>query len=183
MRLVCCSAAVLQVQELLADLHAAYLSSQEYFLGNIVTTRQGSAAGEPYWVSPPLLPRKRRSISVVSHISCVCLHWLAVGLPTCLTPALLSHLQADHLCARFPASRSFTSCAMSPASSSSPALICCVSCKQIIDGQQRLTTLVMLLGYLRAWAAEQEGLGSLAERVERMLHIPADPLNPAARAR
>jgi hypothetical protein len=54
---------------------------------------------------------------------------------------------------------------------------------QIIDGQQRLTTLVMLLGYLRAWAAEQQGLGSLAERVERMLHIPADPLNPAAKAR
>uniref|UniRef100_A0A383VA23 GmrSD restriction endonucleases N-terminal domain-containing protein n=1 Tax=Tetradesmus obliquus TaxID=3088 RepID=A0A383VA23_TETOB len=91
-----------QVQELLADLHAAYLSGQEYFLGNIVTTRQGSAAGEPYW---------------------------------------------------------------------------------IIDGQQRLTTLVMLLGYLRAWAAEQQDLGSLAERVERMLHIPADPLNPAAKAR
>jgi hypothetical protein len=41
----------------------------------------------------------------------------------------------------------------------------------------------MLLGYLRAWAAEQQGLGSLAERVERMLHIPADPLNPAAKAR
>lgn len=58
-----------------------------------------------------------------------------------------------------------------------------VSCKQIIDGQQRLTTLVMLLGYLRAWAAEQQDLGSLAERVERMLHIPADPLNPAAKAR
>ncbi|WIA30905.1 hypothetical protein OEZ86_000957 [Tetradesmus obliquus] len=91
-----------QVQELLADLHAAYLSGQEYFLGNIVTTRQGSAAGEPYW---------------------------------------------------------------------------------IIDGQQRLTTLVMLLGYLRAWAAEHQDLGSLAERVERMLHIPADPLNPAAKAR
>jgi hypothetical protein len=27
------------------------------------------------------------------------------------------------------------------------------------------------------------GVGSLAERVERMLHIPADPLNPAAKAR
>jgi hypothetical protein len=40
----------LQVQELLADLHSAYLSGQEYFLGNIVTTRQGGAAGEPYWV-------------------------------------------------------------------------------------------------------------------------------------
>jgi hypothetical protein len=43
------------VQELLADLHAAYLSGQEYFLGNVVTTRQGSAAGEPYWVSQLLL--------------------------------------------------------------------------------------------------------------------------------
>lgn len=60
-------------------------------------------------------------------------------------------------------------------------LFCCVL--QIIDGQQRLTTLVMLLGYLRAWAAAQPGMASLAERVEHMLHIPADPLNPAASAR
>lgn len=54
---------------------------------------------------------------------------------------------------------------------------------QVIDGQQRLTTLVMLLSYLRAWSATQPGLESLAERVHRMLFIPADPLNPAAKAR
>lgn len=53
----------------------------------------------------------------------------------------------------------------------------------MIDGQQRLTTLVMLLGYLRAWAASQPGLASLEERVTRMLHIPADPLNPSSRER
>lgn len=54
---------------------------------------------------------------------------------------------------------------------------------QVIDGQQRLTTLVMLLGYLRAWASSQSSMRSLAERVEHMLHIPADPLNPQAKAR
>jgi hypothetical protein len=54
---------------------------------------------------------------------------------------------------------------------------------QVIDGQQRLTTLVMLLSYLRAWSATQPGLGSLAERVHRMLFIPADPLNPASSSR
>jgi hypothetical protein len=41
----------------------------------------------------------------------------------------------------------------------------------------------MLLSYLRAWSATQPGLESLAERVHRMLYIPADPLNPAATAR
>eukprot|EP00879_Flechtneria_rotunda_P021834 GHRR01023023.1.p1 GENE.GHRR01023023.1~~GHRR01023023.1.p1 ORF type:complete len:473 (+),score=182.12 GHRR01023023.1:1498-2916(+) len=41
----------------------------------------------------------------------------------------------------------------------------------------------MLLGYLRAWASSQPGLSSLAERVEHMLHIQADPLNPQAQAR
>lgn len=54
---------------------------------------------------------------------------------------------------------------------------------QVIDGQQRLTTLVMLLSYLRAWSATQPGLESLAERVHRMLLIPADPLNPTSKAR
>lgn len=54
---------------------------------------------------------------------------------------------------------------------------------QVIDGQQRLTTLVMLLSYLRAWSETQPGLDSLAERVQRMLLIPADPLNPASKSR
>jgi len=54
---------------------------------------------------------------------------------------------------------------------------------QVIDGQQRLTTLVMLLSYLRAWSETQPGLDSLAERVQRMLFIPADPLNPASKSR
>ncbi|KAF8068268.1 hypothetical protein HT031_001955 [Scenedesmus sp. PABB004] len=91
-----------QVHELLSDLHAAYVSGQEHFLGAVVTTRQGDAPGEPYWV---------------------------------------------------------------------------------IDGQQRLTTLVMLLGYLRAWASSTPGMGKLAERVGEMLHIPADPLNAASTPR
>lgn len=40
----------LQVQELLSDLQQAFASGQEHFLGAIVTTRSGEAAGEPYWV-------------------------------------------------------------------------------------------------------------------------------------
>eukprot|EP00775_Hariotina_reticulata_P010010 gene10010-10164_t len=91
-----------QVHELLSDLHQAYTSGTEHFLGAIVTTRQGGAPGAPYWV---------------------------------------------------------------------------------IDGQQRLTTLVMLLGYLRAWAASQPGLDTLVDRAQRMLFIPADPLNPESEAR
>lgn len=41
---------LLQVQELLSDLQQAFASGQEHFLGAIVTTRRGEAAGEPYWV-------------------------------------------------------------------------------------------------------------------------------------
>lgn len=41
----------LQVQELLSDLQQAFAGGQEHFLGALVTTRRGEAAGEPYWVS------------------------------------------------------------------------------------------------------------------------------------
>jgi hypothetical protein len=40
-----------QVQELLSDLQQAFAANQEHFLGAVVTTRSGEAAGEPYWVS------------------------------------------------------------------------------------------------------------------------------------
>jgi len=73
----------------------------------------------------------------------------------------------------------------------------------VIDGQQRLTTLVILLAYLRDWAhrrstaAAAEGGGgggggggedpaaaaALAARLRRMLHIDADPLDPRSRPR
>lgn len=43
----------LQVQELLSDLQQAFAAGQEHFLGALVTTRRGEAAGEPYWVSQP----------------------------------------------------------------------------------------------------------------------------------
>lgn len=50
---------------------------------------------------------------------------------------------------------------------------------QVIDGQQRLTTLVMLLAYLRHWAAAG-GNDMLRQRVDRMLHLESDPLDPAS---
>jgi hypothetical protein len=69
----------LQVQELLADLHSAYLSGQEYFLGNIVTTRQGGAAGEPYWVSTAAVGAAYsaaavtcRECGIINNIRCSC---------------------------------------------------------------------------------------------------------------
>jgi hypothetical protein len=49
----CCL--LLQVQELLSDLQQAFTSGQEHFLGAVVTTRRGEAAGEPYWVGPAVL--------------------------------------------------------------------------------------------------------------------------------
>jgi hypothetical protein len=65
---------------------------------------------------------------------------------------------------------------------------------QVIDGQQRLTTLVMLLAYLRDWAQRRANTAAgdgedpaaaaaLAARLRRMLHIDADPLDPSSRPR
>jgi hypothetical protein len=53
---------------------------------------------------------------------------------------------------------------------------------QIIDGQQRLTTLVMMLAFLQHWASK-EGNTSLSERVHGMVHLSADPLEPGSVAR
>ena len=53
---------------------------------------------------------------------------------------------------------------------------------QVIDGQQRLTTLVMLLAHLHAWAKEQ-GNEVLELRVRRMLYLEPDPLDPNSQGR
>ncbi|KAG2436156.1 hypothetical protein HYH02_011660 [Chlamydomonas schloesseri] len=73
---------------------------------------------------------------------------------------------------------------------------------QLIDGQQRLTSLMLLLGYLRHWAAAPcsaapssagapaAGAGAvvvpgpgLEGRLRRMLYLEADPLDPASTGR
>jgi uncharacterized protein with ParB-like and HNH nuclease domain len=53
---------------------------------------------------------------------------------------------------------------------------------QVIDGQQRLTTLFILLAYAHAWARKQ-GNEVLEKRLSRMLYIDADPLDPASQGR
>ncbi|KAG1668863.1 hypothetical protein FOA52_004958 [Chlamydomonas sp. UWO 241] len=55
---------------------------------------------------------------------------------------------------------------------------------QIIDGQQRLTTVFIMLSCLHTWAKET-GNTTLTTRVWRMLHLDADPLvnNSSARFR
>lgn len=47
---------------------------------------------------------------------------------------------------------------------------------QVIDGQQRLTTLFIMLAYLHSWAKEQQN-EILEQRVKRMLFMQADPLD------
>jgi hypothetical protein len=48
---------------------------------------------------------------------------------------------------------------------------------QLIDGQQRLTSLVLLLSYLHDLAKAQGNEG-LEGRLRRMLFVEADPLEP-----
>lgn len=48
---------------------------------------------------------------------------------------------------------------------------------QIIDGQQRLTTIFMMLACLHNWAAQTPGKESLKLRLQRMLYMEADPLS------
>ncbi|MEW5317537.1 MAG: hypothetical protein WDW38_008825 [Sanguina aurantia] len=47
---------------------------------------------------------------------------------------------------------------------------------QVIDGQQRLTTLFIMLAYLHSWAREQQN-EILEQRIKRMLFMQADPLD------
>ena len=54
---------------------------------------------------------------------------------------------------------------------------------QVIDGQQRLTTLTMMVAYFRHWAAAQPGGEELVHRLHAMLHVERDPLDPQSRAR
>ncbi|GLC33427.1 hypothetical protein PLESTM_000070100 [Pleodorina starrii] len=53
---------------------------------------------------------------------------------------------------------------------------------QLIDGQQRLTSLVLLLAFLHGWA-RQQGNEVLEGRFRRMLYLEADPLDPASNGR
>ncbi|GAX73020.1 hypothetical protein CEUSTIGMA_g472.t1 [Chlamydomonas eustigma] len=53
---------------------------------------------------------------------------------------------------------------------------------QVIDGQQRLTSLFMMLGCLHDWAGSQDNEG-LQQRVWRMLHLQADPLDDSSKSR
>eukprot|EP00198_Chlamydomonas_reinhardtii_P001898 XP_001691234.1 predicted protein [Chlamydomonas reinhardtii] len=69
---------------------------------------------------------------------------------------------------------------------------------QLIDGQQRLTSLMLLLGYLRHWASSATAAPSatagsaiaasgpgpgLEGRLRRMLYLEADPLDPGSTGR
>ncbi len=58
-------------------------------------------------------------------------------------------------------------------------LRCVITHTQLIDGQQRLTTLVLLLAYLRHRAAEA-GDRVLQERLRGMVWLGADALDPAS---
>jgi len=53
---------------------------------------------------------------------------------------------------------------------------------QVIDGQQRLTSLFIMLAFLHGWAKEQ-GHDVLQGRVWRMLHCEADPLDFSSTSR
>lgn len=53
---------------------------------------------------------------------------------------------------------------------------------QVIDGQQRLTTLFIILTCLHAWA-RQQGNEGLEQRTRRMLFMEADPLDPSSASR
>lgn len=53
---------------------------------------------------------------------------------------------------------------------------------QVIDGQQRLTTLVMMLAYLQKWAQLNDN-EMLLQRVRRMVFMEVDPLDPNSVAR
>ncbi|PNH11515.1 hypothetical protein TSOC_001609 [Tetrabaena socialis] len=53
---------------------------------------------------------------------------------------------------------------------------------QLIDGQQRMTSLVILLAYLHG-AARQQGNEVLEGRIRRMLYLEEDPLDPASSGR
>ncbi|GIL65536.1 hypothetical protein Vafri_19284 [Volvox africanus] len=53
---------------------------------------------------------------------------------------------------------------------------------QLIDGQQRLTSLVLLLAFLHGWA-RQQGNDVLEGRIRRMLYLEADPLESGSNGR
>ncbi|EFJ52238.1 hypothetical protein VOLCADRAFT_103240 [Volvox carteri f. nagariensis] len=53
---------------------------------------------------------------------------------------------------------------------------------QLIDGQQRLTSLVLLLAFLHGWARHQ-GNDGLEGRIRRMLYLEADPLELGSNGR
>ncbi|GIL83097.1 hypothetical protein Vretimale_11387 [Volvox reticuliferus] len=53
---------------------------------------------------------------------------------------------------------------------------------QLIDGQQRLTSLVLLLAFLHGWA-RQQGNDVLEGRFRRMLYLEADPLESGSNGR
>ncbi|KAL6758897.1 hypothetical protein V8C86DRAFT_2584233 [Haematococcus lacustris] len=53
---------------------------------------------------------------------------------------------------------------------------------QVIDGQQRLTTLLILLAFVHAFAKQQDNQ-VLEQRIKRMLYIDADPLDPDSKGR
>lgn len=53
----------------------------------------------------------------------------------------------------------------------------------MIDGQQRLTSLVMVLSYLRHWCQQQGEGEALAARLQRMLYLEQDPLEKMSTSR
>jgi len=63
-------------------------------------------------------------------------------------------------------------------------VIVCVraSRTQVIDGQQRLTTLLIILSCVMDWARRQ-GNSVLEQRVRRMVYLEADPLDPHSEGR
>lgn len=69
-----------------------------------------------------------------------------------------------------------------PPPSSAPPRPAAVPAAQLIDGQQRLTTLVILLSFLHSTAKEQQN-EVLEQRIKRMLYLEADPLDPNSTGR